>query len=625
MPAWLRRVAVVIAHPFADRERRRTTITLFVVMIAYAMQYARAWSMHFKPHGDGFFSWSYATSMAFDFDLDLTNDYRLCGRGDMVIDEGGGRPSNPFYFGPAMIWAPILLVLRVFVRLPAGAADTVKHACAGPYVKMVGATSIFFTALTLWIAYRVARRWVSQPYGLVGILVGAFGTTLVTYGAPMWFYSHLWSALGVACVMLAFVRATEKPQQKRRWYVFGLSVAFAALMRPQEAGWVIVAVVWAIAILLRERKIAALRSVVAPAAMSALGFASLYWVQLLVYKKLYGVWWLVPQGKLYVQLGHAHPFLMMFSNYSGWFTWTPLAWLGVIGGFLMLIPRSSRLFGVAMIVGCSVDTYLASSVLSWAGGGTWGMRTMTSLVPAVVIGAAYGLQAVGEWLVKRRDRVRFVLGLALVFPFLFMAWGNTFVPPAVTREPLGNPYGAAVTANFKDFSKDFGNPFVLPASQVFSWRYRLPRTKFEELAFTGYFVRHYRTLETYDNIVTFASPKPELAFAEGIVADKEGARISGGRGRFLVTIYWPWVTHLKLAIKLNEPKETTVKLRARGFVFGKDLGSMVYAPGREELEWTLPPNGLDSGINEIIVEADGDITLKTLEFIDRTKHDLSLK
>ena len=96
-------------------------------------------------------------------------------------------------------------------------------------------------------------------------------------------------------------------------------------------------------------------------------------------------------------------------------------------------------------------------------------------------------------------------------------------------------------------------------------------------------------------------------------------------GRFLITLYWPWVTHIRLAVTLSERKPTTIRLSARGFLLGTNLGAMEYGPGKEDLEWTLPNGALDSGINEIIVDADRDITLRTLEFIDRTKHDLSLR
>lgn len=627
MAVWLRRIAGWLLHPFATRERRRTSFAMLVVLIAYGMQYARTQRFHNAPHGDGFFSWMYATSLAYDGDIELTNDYRICGRPELVVDQGGGRPANPFYFGPAMIWAPILLVVRLLVRLPATAPAAWKHACSGPLAQIVGATTPLFTVLTIWLAYRVARRFTSQPYALAGALIGAFGTTLVTYGGPVWFYSHLWSALGVALVILAFVRATEKPELDRRWFLFGLAVAFAALMRPQEGVWVGLGVVWLVA-MLREHgpSVATLKRLLRPAVVWTLGFASLYWVQLVVYKKIYGVYWIVPQGKLYLQLGHAHPFLMMFSNYSGWFSWTPLVWLGLFGTVRMLFTRSWRVLGVGLLLAGGLDTYIASSVLSWAGGGTWGMRTMTSLAPAVIIGAAVFSQSLGEWIRRRRDRTRLVLILALVFPLMFATWGTPMIDPATMRQPLTYPYGPAVTQNLADMGKTLGNPFTLPATQVFALRYRLPRTKFDDLAFSGLFVHNYLTAETVsESAIVFATPNQQVAYAEGIAIEKEGARIASGRGRFLFTLYWPWITHIRLAVKLAEPRETTIRLEARGFFLGTDLGSMVYAPGREDLEWTLPKGALDSGINELIVRADGDITLKSLEFIDRTKHDTSLK
>lgn len=72
-------------------------------------------------------------------------------------------------------------------------------------------------------------------------------------------------------------------------------------------------------------------------------------------------------------------------------------------------------------------------------------------------------------------------------------------------------------------------------------------------------------------------------------------------------------------------KPTTVRLRGRGLLLGEDLGAHVYTPPQETVEWELPPDGLSSGINEVIVETDGPVTLRSIEFIDRTKHDLSLR
>lgn len=619
-----RRILHILLHPLSSRERRRTTLVMLFVLLIYRIQFVRALVMHAKPHGDGIFSWMYATSLVFDHDIHFANDYAICGRGGSIVDEGGGRPSNPFYFGPALIWTPILAVVRLLWRLPPNAPAAVQRACYGVWTEVVGSTSIYFTVLLLWLAYRVSRRWVSQPYGLAGVLIGAFGTTLVTYGGPMWFYSHLWSALGVVLVMFTSLRAMEVPASRLRWFLVGLSAAFAALMRPQEGVWFSIAGIWLVTQLPKWRPTrTATWQLLRPAVFWTLGFASLYWIQLAVYKKLFGVYWLVPQGKLYVQLRHPHPFLMLFTNYSGLFSWSPLAWVGTFGVCLMAFHRRTRTFGIGLLIACGLETYISSAALSWSGGGTWGQRLLTSLAGPIVVGSAVISQSFGEWIQRRRDLRRFALIVACTFPLMFVTLGTTMLDPSSNPPPSN--YGAAANANFDTMKKYVGNPFTFPATAVFSLRYGVPLQRFDDLATLGHFIRHYRTgaLISGDSL-SFGAPPAHVVYAEGLTKQTDGAHLDNGRGRFLISLHWPWITHIKLDVEVRSPNPTRVHLTGRGFFFGKDLGTHLYQSPSEVIEWALPPDGLTSGINEVIVEADGPITLRKVEFIDRSEHDYSL-
>ena len=606
------------------RDRRTTGLTLLFVFVAFALQYARGLKFGgtAQPNGDGFYSWMYATSLAFDGDLDLTNDYKICGHNEYLADLGGGRPSNPFYFGPALIWTPILFVVRLVVHLPASAPASWRHACAGSYPQIVGFSSVFFVTLTVWLAYRVASRWVSQSYALVGALVGAFGTTLAAYGAPIWFYCHMWSAFGVALLLLAFVRATEEPTRILRWALFGLAVAFAALMRPQDAAWILLGVFWWIRELASQpRSYRRFLQLLVPAVAWTAGFCSLYWVQLAVYKKIYGVYWLVPQGKLYLQLGHSHPFLMMFNPYSGWFTWTPLVWLGVFGIIRMAWSSKSRLMGLGLLVVSVLQIYISGAALAWGGGATSGQRILTSLAPVVAIGSAVICKQFGEWVLRKKARAQLVVVLACVAPLMFVTFGTPFVDAMTTSGSA--VYGDAVSKNVQHINEQIGNPFSLPATEVFSLRYGMTKQTFDVLSANVGFVRNYQTAQTQsDDTLAFGTPPRWVAYGDGLVVEKEGARVASGHGRFLLHLFWPWVTHIRLVVAA--PKETRVHLTASGFVGKRELGTMVYAPDRTSVEWALPKEGLQSGFNEIEVDADGEITLRNLQFIDRTVHDLSL-
>lgn len=618
-----------LVAPLRTREGRAALLVFGLVFLAYVAQFRRALPMHPKPGADGFFSWMYATSLAFDGDIELTNDYRACGRPELLVDEGGGRPANPFYFGPALVWTPILFVVRHLHEIPASAPEAVRHACSGPLVKMVGSTAPVFTTLTLWLAYRVARRFAKPPFALAGVLVGAFGTTLVTYGGPMWFYSHLWSALGASVALFTFVRASERPELGVRWFLFGLAVALAALMRPQEGVWIVLGATWLAArawttLRAPTRGFRDLPPLLRPALLWTLGFASLFWVQLLVYRKIYGVFWLVPQGKIWLQLGHAHPFLMLFGAYSGWFTWTPLVWLGVLGAARLAVVRETRSFGVGLLAAGALDVYVSSAALAWPGSGTFGQRMLTSLAPAVVIGAAAILEALVER-VRRDDGVaRFALASLAVVPFLFVNWGMPWVwNPATTPQA----YGQAVSHNFDHLHAWVGNPFSFPAPQVFRLRYGLPARDFDTLT-AGEFllVKDFRTAKTVSGErVDFASPPRALLLGDGLVKEAGGARLAKGRGRMVFLVYWPWVTHLKLAVRVPDAAAADVHLVANGFVTSRDLGRKRYAGPREELTWELPPWALDSGVNELVIESDADVLLESLELADQTVHDTSLR
>jgi hypothetical protein len=250
---------------------------------------------------------------------------------------------------------------------------------------------------------------------------------------------------------------------------------------------------------------------------------------------------------------------------------------------------------------------------------------LTSLAGPVVVGAAFFGERFGEWVMRRRNRRRFALILACTFPFLFVTLGTTFLDPAASHAPAN--YGAATNANFDMMKKEMGNPFSFPANVVFARRYGLPLRSFDEMSSGLIFIRSYKTAAPISGeSIAFAAP-PALGFAlaEGFRQDADGVRMDHGRGRFVVTLYWPWVTHLRLDVAVHGGKPTTVHLEGRGFFLGKDLGSHVYALPGESIEWKLPPGGLSSGVNEVVVEADGPVTLKNLEFIDRTRHDLSLR
>src|SRR4029077_6693442 len=66
----------------------------------------------------------------------------------------------------------------------------------------------------------------------------------------------------------------------------------------------------------------------------------------------------------------AHTLDVLFSNFHGLFTWTPVDLLAVIG--LFFVFRRDRLVALAFLVAFVAETYLLGSFSTWFGGAAFG-------------------------------------------------------------------------------------------------------------------------------------------------------------------------------------------------------------------------------------------------------------
>ena len=86
---WLR-------HAAWGKDRRGWgTAALLIVLGAHAFRHLTWMGKDGHTYSDGYYSWLFARSLAFDFDIDLTNDYALCGDPFRLgVDEAcGGRSA----------------------------------------------------------------------------------------------------------------------------------------------------------------------------------------------------------------------------------------------------------------------------------------------------------------------------------------------------------------------------------------------------------------------------------------------------------------------------------------------------------------------------------------------------
>lgn len=568
----------------------------------------------FHPSGDGFYSWIYARSLAFDGDIHFANDYALCGDPfHHGFDRGGGRPDNPFYVGPAVFWTPVLFVLRLVGRIFQSADAVAASSCTGWLAGTTILTGPLLGAAAVLLSYLVARRFVSSGIALFSALLFAFSSPLFPYSTSVAHYSHVYLTFAVAALVLATLRAEEAPSP-RRWALVGVLACVCVLSRLPAA------------IYLLFPGIAALRAIRAKgggpiglvllAAGTIVGFA----LTALVYVLLYGTVFAIPQGEHYLQLARPHPLMLLFGVHGGFFFWTPFAWLAVLGLVPAARRKDTRVLGVALLASALLEIYLSSAPLEVYAGWSIGARRLLPLFAPLVLFSALLLAWAKEKLAARvpaalRARSSILAGVlvgaVLVnnVPVATLFRGDVAYPQAVI-------YGAGWSPFWAFVDEHVGDVAILPAEIFFSIRYGLPISSYRE-GIRHRYIRKYRTLAYRDSVLVMSEPWVDRV-SEGLTRSSRGATMTGRRARLVFCAEWPYATHITVRVTSDGPARLDLTIAK---VFGSNAIGHADVEAGEHLAYVLevPAGAFDSGMLEMIFEKDGDakLTIESIALEDR--------
>jgi hypothetical protein len=594
--------------------------TLAVVLGMYLRIYDRL-PNEGLVHGDGFYSWIFAHSLAFDGDVDLANDYALCGDPwGKGVDEGTGHLANPFYFGPALVWAPLLRLARA---LSHEAVPT--FGCHG--VRLALAAGPVLAVATLAVGYLLARRYVRPWASATAIAAIGLGSALVQYGAWVPCYSHVYAGFALSLVLLTWHRLFERPTRALRWALHGLALGFAFVMRPQL---VVFAALTGAIVVNRIADFLATKDRLAPRvgrlaldlALLVVSFLVLASVQFAVNLYLYGHIQVIPQGKAYVNPAHAHPFLLLFSARNGLLYWHPIVWLAVFG--LPLIGgRRPTLLPWIVLAPCAIEVYVSASALDWHGNSSHGARRLVSLTPVFVWSAAAAVGRMATWL-RARPTLASHAPLALVVTLaavITLGLAEHGVPSEVAL-PAEQLYPEGLRRSLAS-SDWLGNPFVAPASLVYAARYGVPPKRFEELD-GGDFVRSYRPIATQArDVIDFTRASSARYRTDGMAPSASGLFVDDGT-RLLLELSWPWVTNIRLAVTTRGATPLHARMHVRSFWGERGSVAFEIPAGSATVDVATPQGLFDSGVNEVVFDANGSFDITTWTWRDLGYHDTSV-
>jgi hypothetical protein len=382
---------------------------------------------------------SYLRSLWFDRDVSFENEYRHFYDRGIARSEGfhetflerqteTGRRINFATIGCAILWAPFYAAGDAIARMSGASVDGFSQ----PYVAAVAYGSAVYGFLALVIAVLAARRLRLDAFGAVVAIW--LGTPLLFYMYVAPVFSHACSAFAVALFLYVWLRVRET-WTPRAATALGAAGALMAMVREQDAFFAVGAALdfalWAF------RTRTSLKPKVQSVLAAAAAFAIVYAPQAWAYVVLNGH--LGPHSSVGRKMHwmSPHALQVLFSPEHGFFIWTPLALIALLG----LLQTSKKQVGICLVAMVVLQIYVGGSVESWTVAGGFGQRRFIALTAAMAIGYAALSSVAG----RRRWALTAVTIVAVYWNLALSAEFATGLMDRQKLEPRKNAYHAFVT------------------------------------------------------------------------------------------------------------------------------------------------------------------------------------
>jgi len=438
--------------------------------------------MHFgaRLQSDGFYYYAYLRSIAFDRDVDFTNDYRMLGLGDkahLFRPTPTGHAQSAWTIGPAIVWSPFFLVGHVVAtRLHASGAVVSTDGTSFPYRQAVCVAGLFYGLLGCWFAYRVIRRLWPPPFAGAIVALTVCGSFMLWYIVAEPTMTHAPSMAAVAGFVWLWI-ATRDHRTLGSWALLGLLAGLMALIRWQNSLFMILPAFDVLPSLTRHADRRARAAALTGAAVFLLCAVIAFFPQMLAWKAIYGSYVARSPIGPAIRWGHPHITDILFSARNGLLSTSPMLYLAAVGLVLFAFERPR--IGVPAIVATALMVYFNACIQDWWGSAGFGGRRFDGTIPLLCLGLATFVDSASH-LVRRRPLAAVIGGLALV------AIANIALIQAAHEGAvrIGEtvPFDRAWSAQAHTIHAWYGNPFTYPASLVFAVRNGVSPGDYDRLA-----------------------------------------------------------------------------------------------------------------------------------------------
>jgi hypothetical protein len=231
--------------------------------------------------------------------------------------------------GPAILWLPLFLVATAGAwLLNLTGAQIPIDGYGRLFQATAGFSGIAAATLGVWISWRACRWLYPARAAAWATLVLWLSSSAIYYSLVSPTYSHAASLLAASGFWYAWIRSNEA-SPTRRYALLGCLTGIAALMRWQDA--ILLAPV-ALDLLLNVRaRRFSLATAVWLGLLSLVTAAVAFVPQMIVWMTLYGQPLAMPQGGGFMRWTEPALWSVLFSDWHGLLTWTPVVAVALVG------------------------------------------------------------------------------------------------------------------------------------------------------------------------------------------------------------------------------------------------------------------------------------------------------
>lgn len=346
------------------------------------------WKTIVESDGKGYYAYLPAIFIYNDLDFSFIEHYenQYYNKGNFV-DFRSHTPHgivNKYWIGESVLMLPFFTIGHIIANV----FDYATDGYSKPYQVMVSVAAIFYLLLALILLHTLLTKFyqISNWISVLCLVVIYYGTNLFYYAVAEPSMSHVYSFFAITCFYF-FAKKFFIQNKTKDVFIAALSLGIVTLIRPSNL--MVLATIPFIAGSFQVLKNGAKTIIKNHLILSLVTFS------FLIFPLLQGFFYYHNTGSFFVYsysnegFNFTNPelFNFLFSYRKGWFTYTPISLLAIIG--IIVSIKKHKFEMLSLLVFLFIVLFILSSWWMWYYGGSFGMRPMIDFYSLLVLPMAY--------------------------------------------------------------------------------------------------------------------------------------------------------------------------------------------------------------------------------------------